>query len=344
MLDARVLRIGLDPLERRLGARSLDLELRHEDRGVAADALRVDDRPLVREEPEAGEVLDVVGSEEDVARATLAAHVLEEPLAPLLELRGRDSRERFGPLLHPGEPTPTGAILTGRTRAPRPSSLQRGKEQVMLEITRTATFTDAQPDEALTTIVARSVLEAALAEDEPKQLWFEVESDDDSRLVAIDMSTADLEELLRLAGSDDVALTLDVDDVEGLFDDPDVEGHGMKGCDRHSGDERRSARSGGSGGSHAVCRDPVDDAARRCRGDDAGRGRGVDPGVEQQQRIGAHRRPAPAPSAADRRSCTPATARRRRCEPLRQAPSGSAGRTARTSSVHGRLKEPHRLR
>lgn len=98
----------------------------------------------------------------------------------------------------------------------------------MLEITRTATFTDAQPDEALTTIVARSVLEAALAEDEPKQLWFEVESDDDSRLVAIDMSTADLEELLQLAGSDDVALTLDVDDVEGLFVDPDVEGHGMK--------------------------------------------------------------------------------------------------------------------
>jgi hypothetical protein len=100
----------------------------------------------------------------------------------------------------------------------------------MLEITRTATFTDAQPDEALTTIVARSVLEAALAEDEPGQLWFEIESDDDSRLVAIDMSTADLEELLRLAGSDDVALALDVDDVVGLFDDPDVEGHGMKGA------------------------------------------------------------------------------------------------------------------
>jgi hypothetical protein len=100
----------------------------------------------------------------------------------------------------------------------------------MLEITRTATFTDAQADEALTTIVARSVLEAALAEDEPGQLWFEVESDDDSRRLAIDMSAADLEELLRLAGSDDVALTLDADDVEGLFDAPDVEGHGLKGA------------------------------------------------------------------------------------------------------------------
>ena len=100
----------------------------------------------------------------------------------------------------------------------------------MLEVTRTATFTDAQPDEALTTIVARSVLEAALADEEPGQLWFEVESEDDSRRLAIDISTADLEELLRLSGSDDVALTLDADEVEGLFDDPDVEGHGMKGA------------------------------------------------------------------------------------------------------------------
>jgi hypothetical protein len=100
----------------------------------------------------------------------------------------------------------------------------------MLEVTRTATFTDAQPDEALTTIVARSVLEAALADEEPGQLWFEVESEDDSRRLAIDISTADLEELLRLSGSDDLALTLDADEVGGLFDDPDVEGHGMKGA------------------------------------------------------------------------------------------------------------------
>jgi len=100
----------------------------------------------------------------------------------------------------------------------------------MLEVTRTATFTDQQPDEALTTIVARSVLEAALAEDEPGQLWFEVERGEQSRRLAIDLSAADLEELLRLSGSEDVALTLDGDDVAGLFDDPDVEGHGMKGA------------------------------------------------------------------------------------------------------------------
>ena len=100
----------------------------------------------------------------------------------------------------------------------------------MLEVTRTATFTDQQPDEALTTIVARSVLEAALAEDEPGRLWFEVEDDEQSRRLAIDLSAADLEELLRLSGSDDVALALDGNDVADLFDDPDVEGHGMKGA------------------------------------------------------------------------------------------------------------------
>jgi hypothetical protein len=101
----------------------------------------------------------------------------------------------------------------------------------MLEVTRTATFTAGQPaDESLTTIVARSVLEAALAEDEPGRLWFEVGGDDDSRMLEIDLSTADLEELLRMSGSDDVALTLDADEVAGLFDDPEVEGHGLKGA------------------------------------------------------------------------------------------------------------------
>jgi hypothetical protein len=85
-------------------------------------------------------------------------------------------------------------------------------------------------DESLTTIVARSVLEAALAEDDPARLWFEVGDGEDSRRLEIDLSTADLEELLRLSGSDDVALTLDADEVAGLFDDPDVEAHGFKGA------------------------------------------------------------------------------------------------------------------
>ena len=85
----------------------------------------------------------------------------------------------------------------------------------MLEVTRTATFTDHQPDEALTTIVARSVLEAALAEDEPAELWFEVEGDEESRLLAIDLSASRSRGAASAVGQRRVALTLDGEDVAG---------------------------------------------------------------------------------------------------------------------------------
>ena len=137
----------------------------------------------------------------------------------------------------------------------------------MLEVTRTATFTDQQPDEALTTIVARSVLEAALAEDDPGRLWFEVEGDEQSRRLAIDLSAADLEELLRLSGSDDVALTLDGDDVAGLFDDPDVEGHGMKGAIAIAVTSAALLAPAGQAAVTQSVGDGVDDAARGRRGD-----------------------------------------------------------------------------
>jgi len=101
----------------------------------------------------------------------------------------------------------------------------------MPELTTTATFTAARFDEdALTTIVARSVLEAALAEGEGAELWFEIGRDDDTSRLAIDLSAADLEEMLRLGDGDDVALTLDGEYVSGLFDDADVEAHGMRGA------------------------------------------------------------------------------------------------------------------
>ena len=102
----------------------------------------------------------------------------------------------------------------------------------MQQLTTTATFTDRRlDDDVLTTIVARSVLEAALAEDEKAELWFEIgREDEETTRLAIDLSASDLEEILRLSSGDDVALTLDGDGVAGLFDDPDVEAHGLKGA------------------------------------------------------------------------------------------------------------------
>lgn len=100
----------------------------------------------------------------------------------------------------------------------------------MPELTTVTTSTDGQyDDEALTAIVARSVLEAALAEG-GAELWFDVGLDDETARLAIDFSTADLEEMLRLAGSDDVMLSLDGEYVAGLFDDADVEAHGLRGA------------------------------------------------------------------------------------------------------------------
>jgi len=102
----------------------------------------------------------------------------------------------------------------------------------MQQVTTSATFTDRPlDDELLTTIVARSVLEAALAEDEKAELWFEIGRDDDETTrLAIDLSAADLEEILRLSSSEDIALTVDGDGLAGLFDDPEVEAHGLKGA------------------------------------------------------------------------------------------------------------------
>lgn len=85
-------------------------------------------------------------------------------------------------------------------------------------------------DETLTTLVARSVLEAALQEDEPAELWFDLEAEDGevSRL-SVGLSTADIDQLLRLSPEDEIALSLDGEAVESLFDDAEVEAHGMKG-------------------------------------------------------------------------------------------------------------------
>ena len=90
MLRARILRIGLDQLERGLRADALDLELGDE-RGELAGRV-ADDRhgALGREEVEAREVADVVRAEEREPGQAEAANVLQQALATRLQLRRRD--------------------------------------------------------------------------------------------------------------------------------------------------------------------------------------------------------------------------------------------------------------
>ena len=82
MLDAGVLRVRLDALERRLGANALDLELGDEHREASRRVDRDADRTLGGEEVEAREVLDVPVVEEDAAGRGPGGQVLEQAGAP----------------------------------------------------------------------------------------------------------------------------------------------------------------------------------------------------------------------------------------------------------------------
>jgi hypothetical protein len=97
---------------------------------------------------------------------------------------------------------------------------------------RAAVTTSQAVDESLTTMVARSMLEAALKEDEPAELWFDLanEEGEDAGRLSIDLAYTDIEELLRLSPDDEITLSLDGEEIESLFSDPDVQAHGLKGA------------------------------------------------------------------------------------------------------------------
>ena len=95
VLDTRVLRVRLDPLECGLGPHALDLELGHEDGELARRAHRDADRPLGGEEVEAREVLDVAVVEEHAAGEAHALEEVEQPRTPRLELGGGDAGQEL---------------------------------------------------------------------------------------------------------------------------------------------------------------------------------------------------------------------------------------------------------
>jgi hypothetical protein len=104
----------------------------------------------------------------------------------------------------------------------------------MQDLTTTANLVEYETLEAggsITAVLERSDLEAAL-DAEGFQLWFELgrAEDEESRRVTIDLASADIEAMLRLATGDEVVLALDGDTTAGLLDDPDVEAHGLRGA------------------------------------------------------------------------------------------------------------------
>lgn len=105
----------------------------------------------------------------------------------------------------------------------------------MQELTTTATLVEYGTFEGgspITAILARSELEAALNTHESAQLWFElgVDGDEETTRLTLDLTPTDLEEMLRLSTGDEVSLALDGDALAGLFADPDVEAHGLRGA------------------------------------------------------------------------------------------------------------------
>jgi hypothetical protein len=105
----------------------------------------------------------------------------------------------------------------------------------MQELTTTANLVEYSVLEdrgPLTAVLDRIELAEALDEDETTRLWFElgVEGSDETRRLMVDVTPSDLEELLRRTSGDEIVLALDVDVLEGMFEDPEVEAHGLRGA------------------------------------------------------------------------------------------------------------------
>jgi hypothetical protein len=104
----------------------------------------------------------------------------------------------------------------------------------MQELTTNANLVDyatLEGRDSFTTVISRSELEAALRADDPAGLWFEFgreEEEEELRQLTIQLGPAEIEEMLRLAKEDEVVFAIAADPVVSLFDEPEVEAHGLR--------------------------------------------------------------------------------------------------------------------
>jgi hypothetical protein len=77
---------------------------------------------------------------------------------------------------------------------------------------------------------SRRELEALRDSGDPAQLWLELEQEgnDGTKRLAIDLTTSDVERLLEHPNGDDLLVALDSYALNGLFDDAEVEAHGLR--------------------------------------------------------------------------------------------------------------------
>lgn len=102
----------------------------------------------------------------------------------------------------------------------------------MEDLRTTANLIEAFENGNPVAVLSRRELDEMFETGEPAQLWLELgrEEDDDVRLLSVDLSTTDIEQMLERSTGDDVLLALDGSALHGLFDDAEVEAHGFRGA------------------------------------------------------------------------------------------------------------------
>jgi hypothetical protein len=105
----------------------------------------------------------------------------------------------------------------------------------MLELTTTGRLVEYEPLEdrsELAAVLARTDLEAAAASGQPAQLWLELaqDKDDETARLSVELTTAQLSDILERSGGSDVAFLFDDEALASLLEEPDVEAHGLRGA------------------------------------------------------------------------------------------------------------------